>query len=185
MVRFDQTRSVQRLVWIAARHILVTVEHHCPCIRHHKLTREQGGINGHILCASQPAADVCTVCCSLFNNIKPPSWLPVGADFHLFKHGIEPKWEDPQCAKGGAWTLHIAKGRDAKAELDKHWLDGVRLCTFPALQWHQFASSESLHVWLCNQAVWAYAGCLLDLNAFKCLQDLMNCLLALFAVRSV
>ncbi len=28
-------------------------------------------------------------------------------------------------AKGGQWTLSIAKGRDAKAELDKHWLDGV------------------------------------------------------------
>lgn len=65
--------------------------------------------------------------CSLFNNIKPPSWLPMGSDFHLFKQGIEPKWEDPQCLKGGSWTLHIPKGQNAKAELDKHWLDGVRV----------------------------------------------------------
>ncbi|KAK9805822.1 hypothetical protein WJX73_004238 [Symbiochloris irregularis] len=64
----------------------------------------------------------------LFNNIKPPSWLPTGSDFHLFKSGIEPKWEDPMNAKGGQWTLSIAKGRDAKAELDKHWLDGLLAC---------------------------------------------------------
>lgn len=64
----------------------------------------------------------------LFNNIKPPSWLPMGSDFHLFKQGIEPKWEDPQCLKGGSWTLHIPKGQNAKAELDKHWLDGLLAC---------------------------------------------------------
>ena len=28
---------------------------------------------------------------SLYNNIKPPSWLAPSTDFHLFKEGIQPK----------------------------------------------------------------------------------------------
>ena len=62
---------------------------------------------------------------SLYNNIKPPSWLPAGTDFHLFKAGIEPKWEDPQCEHGGKWTILVPKG--AKQTIDKYWLHMVRL----------------------------------------------------------
>ncbi len=61
---------------------------------------------------------------SLYNNIKPPSWLPAGTDFHLFKAGIEPKWEDPQCEHGGKWTILVPKG--AKQTIDKYWLHMVR-----------------------------------------------------------
>ena len=50
---------------------------------------------------------------SLYNNIKPPSWLPAGTDFHLFKAGIEPKWEDPTCEHGGKWTILVPQGREA------------------------------------------------------------------------
>ena len=61
---------------------------------------------------------------SLYNNIKPPSWLPAGTDFHLFKAGIEPKWEDPTCEHGGKWTILVPKG--AKQTIDKYWLHMVR-----------------------------------------------------------
>ncbi|KAG0495541.1 hypothetical protein HPP92_000232 [Vanilla planifolia] len=37
----------------------------------------------------------------LYNNIHKPSKLGIGADFHCFKHGIEPKWEDPLLAMLG------------------------------------------------------------------------------------
>merc|ERR1712118_34579 len=30
----------------------------------------------------------------LYNNIVPPSRLVHGADLHLFKEGVEPKWEE-------------------------------------------------------------------------------------------
>ena len=62
--------------------------------------------------------------CSLYNNIKQPSALASGADFHLFKKGIEPKWEDPRCAAGGKWTVQIKKGQTGT--LDQYWLHIVR-----------------------------------------------------------
>ena len=67
-----------------------------------------------------------TVSCSrsLYNNIKPPSWLPPGTDFHLFKEGIQPKWEDPSCEHGGKWTILVPRGN--KQILDKFWLHSVR-----------------------------------------------------------
>ncbi|XP_010910249.3 eukaryotic translation initiation factor 4E-1 [Elaeis guineensis] len=54
---------------------------------------------------------------SLYNNIRHPSKLPVGADFHCFKYKIEPKWEDPICANGGKWTISCARGKS-----DTLWL---------------------------------------------------------------
>ena len=62
---------------------------------------------------------------SLFNNIKPPSWLPQRTDLHLFKDGIKPAWEDPQNEKGGSWTYALPKGAPGE-QLDKIWLDAVR-----------------------------------------------------------
>lgn len=69
---------------------------------------------------------------SLYNNIKPPSWLNPGTDFHLFKEGIEPKWEDPQCESGGKWTVLVPKGPVSKATLDMMWLNAVS----PSAQFH-------------------------------------------------
>ena len=63
---------------------------------------------------------------SLYNNIKPPSWLGVGTDFHLFKEGVEPKWEDPSCEHGGKWTVLVPKGPNCKQVLDTYWLNAVR-----------------------------------------------------------
>ncbi|CAN0853700.1 Eukaryotic translation initiation factor 4E-1 [Linum grandiflorum] len=54
---------------------------------------------------------------SVYNNIHHPSKLAVGADFHCFKHKIEPKWEDPVCANGGKWTVTFSKGKS-----DTAWL---------------------------------------------------------------
>lgn len=63
--------------------------------------------------------------CSLYNNIKPPSWVSSGADFHLFKKGIEPKWEDPRCEHGGKWTVPVPKGPNTKQTMDTYWLNAV------------------------------------------------------------
>jgi translation initiation factor 4E len=62
----------------------------------------------------------------LYNNIKPPSWLGVGTDFHLFKEGVEPKWEDPTCEHGGKWTVLVPKSPNSKQVLDTYWLNAVR-----------------------------------------------------------
>merc|ERR1712060_816569 len=59
----------------------------------------------------------------LYNNIVPPSKLINGADFHLFKEGIEPKWEDPRCSQGGKWSVSFPKAN--KQLLDQGWLNTV------------------------------------------------------------
>jgi translation initiation factor 4E len=59
----------------------------------------------------------------LFNNIVPASQLPLGSNYHLFKTGIEPKWEDVANANGGKWTVQFpAKQR---ANLDQMWLFAI------------------------------------------------------------
>jgi len=59
----------------------------------------------------------------LYDQIFKPSKLQNNADFHLFKTGVEPKWEDPECANGGKWTVTSNIGR--KANLDNMWLETV------------------------------------------------------------
>lgn len=58
----------------------------------------------------------------LYNNIVPPSKLITKADMHLFKDGIQPKWEDPKCEKGGSWTIPCSR---SKEHLDNVWLHTV------------------------------------------------------------
>ena len=65
------------------------------------------------------------MCRSLYNNVKPPSWLTPGTDLQLFKNGIEPKWEDPLCENGGKWTVQIPKAPNGKQTLDAYWLNAV------------------------------------------------------------
>lgn len=60
--------------------------------------------------------------CSLYDQIFKPSKFPANADFHLFKTGVEPKWEDPECANGGKWTVTSSK----RGNLDTMWLETVR-----------------------------------------------------------
>lgn len=70
----------------------------------------------------------------VYNNINHPSKLVVGADFHCFKHKIEPKWEDPVCANGGNWTMSFSKGKS-----DTSWL-----YTLLAMIGHQFDHGEEI-----------------------------------------
>jgi translation initiation factor 4E len=73
----------------------------------------------------------------LYNNVVPPSRLVTGADLHVFKEGIEPKWEDPQCATGGEWRAQVPKG-------DKKSLDSFWLSTLLALIGEQFKDGDSI-----------------------------------------
>lgn len=57
---------------------------------------------------------------SLHEQIFKPSKLPVNADFHLFRAGVEPKWEDPECANGGKWTI-----LSSRKTVDPMWLETV------------------------------------------------------------
>ena len=49
-------------------------------------------------CLSKFIADL------LQNNITACSELAVKSDYHLFKKGVRPEWEDPQNKHGGKWS---------------------------------------------------------------------------------
>jgi len=58
----------------------------------------------------------------------PPSQLPLGTDYYLFREGIKPSWEDPMNVNGGRW-LSILPNKSAlprdklNSTLDKFWLN--------------------------------------------------------------
>jgi len=55
----------------------------------------------------------------LFNNLVKPSRLAVGGNYHLFKDGIMPAWEDPANENGGKWVLELARTDNS---LNKVWM---------------------------------------------------------------
>lgn len=58
----------------------------------------------------------------MFNNLLPASRLPVGANYHVFREGVVPMWEDPANKEGGKFVLTIPK-KDSKAgRCDEWWL---------------------------------------------------------------
>mmetsp|Transcript_27097 Transcript_27097/g.66818 ORF Transcript_27097/g.66818 Transcript_27097/m.66818 type:complete len:225 (-) Transcript_27097:286-960(-) len=57
----------------------------------------------------------------VFNNVRPPSRLNPGSNYHLFKTGIEPMWEHAANMNGGKWTYSIPK-KDGKKLIDDMWL---------------------------------------------------------------
>lgn len=71
----------------------------------------------------------------LHDQIFKPSKLQQKAEFHLFRTGIEPKWEDPECANGGKWTIPVT----SKTNMDNMWLE-----TLMALIGEQFTESEEI-----------------------------------------
>jgi len=56
--------------------------------------------------------------CRYFNWLKPPSKLERNSNYHLFKSGIKPMWEDEANANGGKWVLTM---KSNPALLDRCW----------------------------------------------------------------
>lgn len=46
----------------------------------------------------------------IYNHLVRPNDLPNTMDYHLFKTGIKPMWEDPANRRGGKWMVRIRKG---------------------------------------------------------------------------
>ncbi|KAK9320708.1 translation initiation factor eIF 4e-like domain-containing protein [Lipomyces orientalis] len=46
----------------------------------------------------------------LYSYLARPSALPYTSEYHLFKTGVRPIWEDPTNANGGKWILKLKKG---------------------------------------------------------------------------
>lgn len=56
----------------------------------------------------------------LFNNLMKPSNLPIKGNYHLFKEGVMPAWEDPANAQGGKWVVEFE--RRQSEILNQVWL---------------------------------------------------------------
>lgn len=46
---------------------------------------------------------------TMYDYIIRPDQLPVTTDYHFFREGIAPTWEDPHNANGGKWTFRLPK----------------------------------------------------------------------------
>lgn len=55
---------------------------------------------------------------SVYSHLKRPSMLPTVSDYHIFKKGIRPVWEDEANKKGGKWIVRFKKG-----VADRYWED--------------------------------------------------------------
>lgn len=47
---------------------------------------------------------------SVYNYLVRPNELSQSTDYHFFRAGIKPTWEDPYNEKGGKWIIRLPKG---------------------------------------------------------------------------
>lgn len=47
---------------------------------------------------------------STYDYLVRPNDLPTTTDYHFFRDGIKPTWEDPGNARGGKWIVRLRKG---------------------------------------------------------------------------
>eukprot|EP01099_Mayorella_cantabrigiensis_P003465 TRINITY_DN265_c0_g2_i1.p1 TRINITY_DN265_c0_g2~~TRINITY_DN265_c0_g2_i1.p1 ORF type:complete len:259 (-),score=45.67 TRINITY_DN265_c0_g2_i1:362-1138(-) len=52
---------------------------------------------------------------SYYNHLVRPNELPVTSDYHLFKRGIKPMWEDKANVSGGKWIVRLPKGMASRS----------------------------------------------------------------------
>ncbi len=55
---------------------------------------------------------------AVYSHLKRPSALPTVSDYHFFKDGIRPVWEDEENKHGGKWIMRLKKG-----VADRYWED--------------------------------------------------------------
>ncbi|EDN02659.1 conserved hypothetical protein [Histoplasma mississippiense (nom. inval.)] len=55
---------------------------------------------------------------AVYSHLKRPSQLPSVSDYHIFKKGIRPVWEDEANKRGGKWIVRLKKG-----VADRYWED--------------------------------------------------------------
>ncbi|KAF2756252.1 eukaryotic translation initiation factor 4E [Pseudovirgaria hyperparasitica] len=56
----------------------------------------------------------------IYNNITPTSELALKSDYHLFKKGVRPEWEDAQNKHGGKWAFQFKEKK--MVNIDGLWL---------------------------------------------------------------
>ncbi|KAL7305373.1 hypothetical protein TKK_0002117 [Trichogramma kaykai] len=71
----------------------------------------------------------------LYSHLTRPSELATHTDFHLFKIGIKPMWEDEANQRGGKWIVRLRKGLASRcwenlilAMLGEQFMVGEEIC---------------------------------------------------------
>jgi translation initiation factor 4E len=54
-----------------------------------------------------------------YDYLVRPNDLPSATDYHFFREGIKPTWEDPSNARGGKWIVRLRKGLSSR-----YWEEG-------------------------------------------------------------
>lgn len=66
-------------------------------------------------------------CChSVHNNIVKVNHLEISSNYHVFKKGIRPEWEDAANANGGKFSIQFPRNRTGEA-INDYWLNLVRM----------------------------------------------------------
>lgn len=50
----------------------------------------------------------------IYCHLRPISELPIISDYHLFRAGVKPTYEDPANIHGGKWQIRLKKGVSAR-----------------------------------------------------------------------
>ncbi|KAG9306158.1 hypothetical protein G9A89_016062 [Geosiphon pyriformis] len=63
----------------------------------------------------------------VYNNIVKSSDLTSGSNYHLFKQGIKPMWEDQANEKGGKWVIQFPRNKTGE-DINDLWLYTMLAC---------------------------------------------------------
>lgn len=66
---------------------------------------------------------------STFNNVAKVNHLGPSSNYHLFKQGIRPEWEDEANAEGGKFGIQFPKNKAGDA-INEYWMYLVRFAPF-------------------------------------------------------
>jgi hypothetical protein len=62
---------------------------------------------------------------SVHNNIVKVNHLEISSNYHVFKKGVRPEWEDEANANGGKFSIQFPRNRTGEA-INDYWLNLVR-----------------------------------------------------------
>lgn len=63
---------------------------------------------------------------SVHNNIVKVNHLELNTNYHIFKKGIRPEWEDAANANGGKFSIQFPRNRTGEA-INDYWLNLVMI----------------------------------------------------------
>ena len=58
---------------------------------------------------------------SVYNNIAKVNHLESNSNYHFFKKGIRPEWEDPANSNGGKFSIQFPRNRTGEG-INDYWL---------------------------------------------------------------